>query len=176
MVLKFADWTAPAIQEAYGLGGVSIPHGNAVIFAPVGMAVNWAIEKVSALAKIDWSPDALEERFGGLVQPSTIGFIMGIVLGIVGGQDFGQTLYLGIIIAAFMIVFPRAENVLVEGITPVADGMREVCGKRFHRILLASTRLSSSACPTLWRPASCLPPSCSFSPVAQAESRRRTSP
>lgn len=135
VVLKFADWTAPAIQEAYGLEGVSIPHGNAVIFAPVGMAVNWAIEKVPALAKIDWSPDAIEERFGGLVQPSTIGFVMGIVLGIVGGQDFGQTLYLGITIAAFMIVFPRVENVLVEGITPVADGMREVCGKRFHRTL-----------------------------------------
>ena len=135
VVLKLADITAPAIQEAYGLDGVSIPHGNAVIFAPVGMAVNWAIEKVPALAKIDWSPEKIEERFGGLISPSMIGFVMGIVLGIVGGQDVGQTLYLGITIAAFMIAFPRVENILVEGITPVADGMREVCAKRFNREL-----------------------------------------
>lgn len=50
VVLKLADITAPAIQDAYGLDGVSIPHGNAVIFAPVGMAVNWVIEKIPALA------------------------------------------------------------------------------------------------------------------------------
>lgn len=135
IVLKFADLTAPAIEKAYGLDGVSIPHGNAVIFAPVGMFVNWAIEKIPALAKIDWSPEKIEERFGGMVSPSTIGFVMGIVLGAAGGKDFGQTLLLGITIAAFMIVFPRVENILVEGITPVADGMREICTKKFNRDL-----------------------------------------
>lgn len=50
IVLKFANLTAPAIEKAYGLDGVSIPHGNAVIFAPVGMFVNWVIEKIPALA------------------------------------------------------------------------------------------------------------------------------
>lgn len=135
VVLKFADITAPAIQEAYGLEGVSIPHGNAVIFAPVGMAVNYVIEKIPVLAKIDWSPERIEERFGGLISPSMIGFVMGIILGIAGGQDVGQTLLLGITVAAFMIVFPRVENVLVEGITPVADGMRDVCAKKFNREL-----------------------------------------
>lgn len=135
VVLKFADWTAPAIQEAYGLDGVSIPHGNAVIFAPVGMAVNWVIEKIPPLAKIDWSPEKIEERFGGFASPSMIGFVMGIILGIAGKQSFGQSLLLGVTIAAFMIVFPRVENVLVEGITPVADGMRDLCAKKFHREL-----------------------------------------
>lgn len=135
VVLKFADFTAPAIQKAYGLDGISIPHGNAVIFAPVGIAVNWVIERIPVLARIDWSPETIERRFGGMVQPSTIGFVMGIVLGVVGRQDFGMTLLLGITVAAFMIVFPRVENVLVEGITPVADGMREVCAKRFKREL-----------------------------------------
>ena len=89
IVLKFANLTAPAIEKAYGLDGVSIPHGNAVIFAPVGLFVNWVIEKIPALAKIDWSPEKIEERFGGMVSPSTIGFVMGIVLGAAGGKDWG---------------------------------------------------------------------------------------
>ncbi|HBG3383154.1 TPA: PTS galactitol transporter subunit IIC, partial [Clostridioides difficile] len=54
VVLKFADFTAPAIQKAYGLDGISIPHGNAVIFAPIGIAVNWVIERIPVLARIDW--------------------------------------------------------------------------------------------------------------------------
>lgn len=59
--LKLADITQPAIEEAYGLVGVSIPHGNAVVFAPIGMAVNAVIEKIPALAKIDWSTDFIEQ-------------------------------------------------------------------------------------------------------------------
>lgn len=133
--LKMADFTAPVIQEAYGLEGVSVPHGNAVIYAPVGILVNWVIEKIPPLRKIDWSPEKIEERFGGLVQPSTIGFVMGIVLGVVGKQNFGASVNLGLTVAAFMIIFPKVLNILIEGITPVADGMREVTEKRLNRKL-----------------------------------------
>ena len=135
VILKFADFTAPAIQEAYGLDGVSIPHGNAVVFAPVGVAVNWVIEKIPALAKIDWSPKTIEEKFGGLVQPSTIGFVMGVVFGIFAKYDFGNCLQLGVTIAAFMIIFPKVLGTLIEGIQPVADGMRETTEKLLHRQL-----------------------------------------
>ena len=135
VILKFADFTAPAIQEAYGLDGVSIPHGNAVVFAPVGIAVNWLIEKIPALAKIDWSPETIEEKFGGLVQPSTIGFVMGVVFGIFAKYDFGNCLQLGVTIAAFMIIFPKVLGTLIEGIQPVADGMRETTEKLLHRQL-----------------------------------------
>lgn len=133
--LKLADITQPAIEEAYGLVGVSIPHGNAVVFAPVGMAVNAVIEKIPALAKIDWSPELIEEKFGGLVQPSTIGFVVGIGFGIGGGLDFGGTVNLAITIAAFMIIFPKVLGTLIEGIQPVADGMREVTEKKLNRDL-----------------------------------------
>lgn len=133
--LKFADITAPAIEKAYGLEGVSIPHGNAIVFAPIGMAVNAVIEKIPFLAKIDWNPETIETRFGGLVQPSTIGFVMGVVLGVFGKLSFGDTLLLGVTIAAFMIIFPKVLNVLIEGVTPVAEGMRNFAEKKLHRKL-----------------------------------------
>lgn len=133
--LKLADLTAPSVEEAYGLEGVSIPHGNTVIFAPIGILVNWIVEKIPFLAKIDWDADKIEQRFGGLVQPSTIGFFMGCLIGIVAGYDFGKVLYLGVTIAAFMIVFPKVLNVLIEGINPVAEGMREFTEKKLNRKL-----------------------------------------
>ncbi len=135
IILKFADLTAPAIQKAYGLDGVSIPHGNAVVYAPVGMLVNWIIEKIPGLRDINWNPDTISEKFGGLVEPSLIGFVMGIVFGIIDHQSVGSTLNLAVTIAAFMIIFPKVLNVLIEGITPVADGMREHSEKYFHRQL-----------------------------------------
>lgn len=133
--LKLADITQPAIEEAYGLVGVSIPHGNAVVFAPIGMAVNAVIEKIPALAKIDWSTDFIEQKFGGLVRPSTIGFVVGIGFGIAGGLDFGGTVNLAITVAAFMIIFPKVLGTLIEGVQPVADGMREVTEKKLNRDL-----------------------------------------
>lgn len=135
ILLKLADITAPKIQEAYGLEGVSIPHASSVVFAPVGMFVNWAIEKIPGLSKIDWSLEKIESKFKGLVQPSTLGFVMSIVLGIVAKLAFGDCLLLGITVACFMILFPKALGILIEGITPVAEGMREYTEKKLNRKL-----------------------------------------
>ncbi len=135
IVLKLADFTAPVIAKEYGLEGISIPHGNAVVFAPVGILVNWIIDRIPFLKDIDWSPETIEERFGGLVEPSTLGFFMGIVLGIFAKLNFGDCLLLGVTIAAFMIIFPKVLNILIEGIQPVAEGMREVTEKKLNRKL-----------------------------------------
>jgi PTS system galactitol-specific IIC component len=135
IILKLADITAPEISREYGLEGISVPHGNAVVFAPVGMLVNWVIEKIPALAKIDWSPEMIENKFGGLVQPSTLGFVMGIVLGIIAKCSFGNCVLLGLTTAAFMILFPKVLNVLIEGITPVAEGMKNFTEKKLKRKL-----------------------------------------
>jgi PTS system galactitol-specific IIC component len=135
VVLKLADITAPAIGKVYGLEGVSVPHGNAVVYAPVGMLVNWVIEKIPVLNKIDWSPEEIERRFGGFVEPSTLGFVMGIVLGAFAKCPLGTSVLLGITTAAFMIIFPKVLNILIEGIMPVADGMREFTEKKLKRKL-----------------------------------------
>lgn len=135
VILKLADLTQPAIAREYGLEGVSVPHGNAVVFAPVGMLVNWIIEKIPKVRDINWSPEAIEKKFGGIVEPSTLGFVMGIVLGIIAKSSAGEVIQLGLITAAFMIIFPKVLNILIEGITPVADGMREFTEKKLHRQL-----------------------------------------
>ena len=133
IILKLADFTAPAIQKAYGIEGISIPHASSVIFAPVAIAVNWVIEKIPGVRDIDWSPEVIETQTRGVIQPWTIGLVLGVVLGIVGGASFGEVLLIGTTTAAFMILFPKVLGLLVEGIQPVADGMRERSGKLLKR-------------------------------------------
>lgn len=133
IVLKMADFTAPIVQKYYGIEGVSIPHGNAVVFAPIGYIVDKVIDKIPVLNKININPETIQSRFGTYVEPSLLGFVMGIVFGIVAGYDSTQVLNVAITIAAFMILFPRMLSCLIEGITPVSEGMREITEKKFKR-------------------------------------------
>ncbi len=133
VVLKLADITAPKIQEFYGMPGVSIPHGNAIVFAPVGMFVEFVINRIPGLRKIDFSAASVQKRFGRLVEPSLLGFFLGVVFGIVAGQPSGQVMMTGATVAAFMILFPKMLSTLIEGITPVAEGMRSFSQKYLKR-------------------------------------------
>lgn len=133
VVLKLADITAPKIQKFYGMPGVSIPHGNAIVFAPVGMLVEFIIEKIPGLNKVNFSAEMVQKRFGKLVEPSLLGFVLGVVFGIIAGQSSGEVMMLGATVAAFMILFPKMLSTLIEGITPVAEGMRTFSEKYFKR-------------------------------------------
>jgi PTS system galactitol-specific IIC component len=57
ITLFIADRTAPKIQEAYNLKGVSFPHATSAMYAPVGIIVNWIIERIPGLRSIDANPD-----------------------------------------------------------------------------------------------------------------------
>jgi PTS system galactitol-specific IIC component len=113
--------------------GVSIPHGNAIVFAPVGMFVEFVINRIPGLRKIDFSAASVQKRFGRLVEPSLLGFFLGVVFGIVAGQPSGQVMMTGATVAAFMILFPKMLSTLIEGITPVAEGMRSFSQKYLKR-------------------------------------------
>ena len=41
LVLILADWTAPAVQEYYGIPGISIPHGFSAAYVPIAIILNW---------------------------------------------------------------------------------------------------------------------------------------
>lgn len=133
IVLKLADITAPKIQEFYGMPGISIPHGNAIVFAPIGMFVEMVINKIPGINKINFSASTVQKRFGSLVEPSLLGFVLGAIFGIIAKQPSGQVLMTGTTVAAFMILFPRMLSTLIEGIAPVAEGMRAFGQKHLNR-------------------------------------------
>ena len=72
ILLLIADWTAPGVAEQYGTEGLSIPHGNAGLWPPVGIAVNWLIDKIPGLNKLEADPDTLIAKFGVIAEPVTI--------------------------------------------------------------------------------------------------------
>ncbi|MDX9864582.1 MAG: PTS transporter subunit IIC [Anaerolineaceae bacterium] len=140
IVLFLADWTAPAIQKLYNLPGISIPHGFTAAYVPIAIPLNWVIDRIPGLNKVDADPEAIRRRFGVMGEPLVMGAILGALVGCfawLGDASVGnlttqiqKILVLAIEMAAVMMLFPRMVAILMEGLIPVSEAAREFMQKR----------------------------------------------
>lgn len=131
IVLFIADKTAPKIQEAYDLKGVSFAHATSAPFVPVGMFVNFIISKIPGIKNIDINPEIINKKFGVLGEPLTLGTILGVLLGILAGWEVNAIAGLAVKVAAVMVLLPAMVDVLVEGLLIVRNAAEVVLKKRF---------------------------------------------
>ena len=82
IVLKVADLAAPYIQKEYNLEGISFPHLAGLAWSPLAIAVNWIIDKIPGLKNVDFNADKIRKRFGAIGEPVVIGFILGLLIGV----------------------------------------------------------------------------------------------
>ena len=88
VVLIIGDLTAPLVEKSLGLPGVSIPHGFSGAYAPIAFAVNWVIDKIPGLNKIDINVRSMQKQFGVFGEPVLLGAIIGLLIGLLAG--YGQ--------------------------------------------------------------------------------------
>lgn len=131
VTLFIADKTAPKIQKEYDLKGVSFPHATSAMYAPIGILVNWIIEKIPGLNKIDANPEIINKKFGVMGEPLTLGTILGALLGLLAGWSVSNVLTLAVKMAAVMILLPAMVNVLVQGLMIVRDAAEIKLKKKF---------------------------------------------
>lgn len=122
LALIGGDLIAPFVQKQYDLKGISFPHFTCLNFVPFGIAVNWLIERIPGVRKINFDPETISKRFGVFGEPLVIGLILGILMGFGAGYDVGKALILGVDVAAAMFILPKMIDILVEGLTTVRDG------------------------------------------------------
>lgn len=142
LMLLFADWTAPAVQSFYNLPGISIPHGTSTAYVPLAIPINWVLDRIPGLKDLDADPDAIQRKLGPTAgDPMIMGLVIGIVLGLIGFLKMwtadgnfvgflGETLKLGVNLAAVMILLPRMVQILMEGLIPISEAAREFMQKR----------------------------------------------
>lgn len=131
IVLFIADRTALKIQEAYDLKGVSFAHGTSAAFVPVGVFVNWIVERIPGLRDIEANPEMITKKFGVVGEPLTFGAFLGLALGFMAGWDAAASLTLAVKIAAVMVLLPEVTNVLVRGLVTIRDAAQITLKKRF---------------------------------------------
>lgn len=137
LALLFADWSARAVQQFYGIPGVSVPHLASAQILPIAIVLNWIMDRIPGVNRIDISTETIEKRFGVFGEPVVLGLIIGLVLGLIGyynAGDFGtvlsKVLGTGMTLAAVMLLLPRMVKILMEGLLPVSDAAQEFVRKR----------------------------------------------
>ncbi len=131
VIFKLADWTAPVVENYFGLPGISLPHGETVNFAPIMYTLNKIEDKIPFFNKIVINEKTINEKMGIFGEPLTIGLVLGILLGALGRYSLAKTLTLGVQMAAVMVLMPKMVGLLMEGLMPISEGARNFISKKF---------------------------------------------
>ncbi len=131
LALVLADYTQPYIENYFGMPGISFPHLTALGFLPLVLPLNWLLDRIPGINKLNANPDTIRKRFGIFGEPMTMGLIIGIALGALGGQSIDAILKLGVTMAAVMYLMPKMVAILMEGLIPISDAARTFMAKRF---------------------------------------------
>lgn len=129
-VLKIADWTAPIVKNYFGMEGLSFPTGSTCAQGLIGIPIVKLISKIPGIKNLQADPDTIQKRFGIFGEPLMMGLILGILLGILAGYPVGKILQIGIIMAGVMFLMPRMVKILMEGLIPISESVKEYLQKK----------------------------------------------
>lgn len=128
---KLGDWFAPTVNEYFGLEGIAMPHGTTGWFAPVAVLVDLILDHIPVLRDIDFNPAHLQKRFGTVCEPSIMGAIMGVVIGLLAGYNVRGVLTLAIQMSAVIVLMPVVVKYIMGGLLPISEVARTKLQKRF---------------------------------------------
>lgn len=128
---KLGDWFARDTKQFFDLDGIAVPHGSSAWMGPVAVLVDAVIEKIPGLKRIHFSADDVQKRFGAFGEPVTVGFIMGILIGLLAGYDAKGVLQLAVKTAAVMLLMPRVIKPIMDGLNPIAKQARKRLQAKF---------------------------------------------
>lgn len=128
---KLGDWFSRDTKHYFELDGIAVPHGTSAYCGPIAVLVDSIIEKIPGLNKITFSVDNLQQHFGTLGEPVTVGFIIGAIIGILAGYPVKDILQLAVKTAAVMLLMPRVIKPIMDGLTPIAKHARKKLQAKF---------------------------------------------
>lgn len=98
------------------------------------------IYNLFGLNKVKLNPVYLQQKFGFLGEPMTLGLFLGMFIGILGNTSdlfslkaWGQILQVGIATSAVMAIFPKIASMFAQAFAPITEAARkfmEKAGKR----------------------------------------------
>lgn len=133
IILKIADISTDSVQPHFNLPNISISHGGAGLFAPVGILLEWVYERIPGFKDWKLDPESIRKRIGIFGEPWFIGMILGLIFGIASRWPVDKILTLAVALAGVMVLLPRMVGVMMEGLIPLAEGIRNWGSKIFKK-------------------------------------------
>lgn len=137
--LVIADWTQPAVEEHFELEDIAIPHGFTAVLAAIAVVLHVILRR-TPIGNGSLKGGTVQERFEALGEPIYLGIVIGGVLGVVRYSNsldtvvgWSRVLMVAVTFATVMHVLPMVASILVEGINPLQEAVRDLMTGWFDR-------------------------------------------
>lgn len=118
--LMMSDFNA---QRGYcadlGFEGLSFYQGTNVAWGAFGHYVGGVLEKMGLKGK--FTPDYIQEKFGVIGEPSVLGGIIGLLMGIAAGFFWIDIVMLMIALATSLVLIPMMSGIVMQALVPVSE-------------------------------------------------------
>lgn len=132
VIFKLADWTQKDVSEVLGLEGISLPALQTTGWAVLGYPMNWLLDKIPGINKINWTTEKIQQKLGIFGEPMMMGLIIGGLLSAVAGMSVADILTTAVSIAASLVLIPRMVSLLMDGLIVISEAAQEFMEKRFE--------------------------------------------
>lgn len=127
--LKTADLFKDEINELTGIPGVTCTH-KMIFLSAIFYPIDKLLRKIPALnTKADAA--ALKEKVGIFAENHVLGFIIGVLFGLLGGYDIPAMLTLGVQAAMCLTLFPVISKYFMEALSPISEAVSDYMHKKF---------------------------------------------
>jgi PTS system galactitol-specific IIC component len=129
-----ADYSAKRYQEFNGMPGIAVPC-TVSFLAIFARPFNAFIDAIPGIRSIDASPEAIREKIGVFADQGVMGFIIGLVIGLINWifkvGTFTGALNLAVQVGVLMVFLPKTVSVLCEGVIPITNAVIEFVHEKF---------------------------------------------
>ncbi len=131
VTFKLSDWSAGMVEDYFELPGVSLPTVSALSSLIVAVPLNWLLDKVPGVNKINFSLKDAKKYLGFFGEPMIMGLILGGVIGALAGYDFTNIANVAVNMAAVLVLIPKMTALFMEGLMPISEGAKKFAKKKF---------------------------------------------
>lgn len=123
-VYKLGDWFVKDICDFFGFEGIVILYGSLVYLGLVVVFVDIIIDKIFGFNCIYFSVDDIQKCFGFFGELVIVGFVMGLVIGVLVGYDLKGIFQLVVKIVVVMLLMFWVIKLIMDGFILI---VKQVC-------------------------------------------------
>ncbi|MGC4151655.1 MAG: PTS transporter subunit IIC [Propionicimonas sp.] len=118
--LVVGDAIQPRVVEKTGIPGVTSPH-SLFLFGAVIYPVEMLLRRVPLLNRASFDAGWLRQKIGLFAENHVMGFVLGIMFGLLARYPITDTIVLGVTCAAAMTLLPMATKLFMQALAPISD-------------------------------------------------------
>lgn len=131
ITFKLSDWTAPLVEEYFGIPGVSLPTMSALSSIIIAVPLNWLLDRIPGINKINFEIKDAKKYLGLFGEPMIVGMMLGMLVGALAKYSAAQILSLGVNMAAVMVLIPKMTSLFMEGLMPISEAAKKFTKEKF---------------------------------------------